>query len=276
MNRMEMEKFYEKEVWFIITENLRLLENEYENKKEEWKLKFIEEFQRVCVEIDRINMGTGKVPGYLIFHLLRTKIIDHLYDYSVQFYESNWYLREGTPVALYNVDFIYHFLEKSWKETLVASKKYIDLFTEADIQFIMLEEVDKFHAYVIKLLRYSILEAINTESYINIEKSNRFIIQTGEYFDICDYIYIEEKNKDFKKLKSWINKREDTDCYMFEDFKGIDLSHEIYSEINFSYADFRKSNLNGAQFISCNLVGTKFSEYNLQEASFKNCKYSNK
>jgi hypothetical protein len=271
MDRNVIEKFCEEEAYPRVEEKLIHLQEEFEFRKVEWKTQFVKAFEQICQNVIQIQQDTAKVPCYLVFHLMRTRIVKHRYEYMVQMYEEDWYLIEGISVGTLQVDFIFRYFEEVWKELLEVSRKYVRKISEADIQYIMQEQVERFHSYVVKLLRYSILEAIQSDLYSQIIKGERFLIQAGEYYELCDYIHMEYKERDYEKIKSWLQKMERTDTYTFEDFRGIDLSNMEFQEMDFRYVDFRDSNLEGIVFQSCNLEGAKFDGCNLADAIFTEC-----
>lgn len=56
------------------------------------------------------------------------------------------------------------------------------------------------------------------------------------------------------------------------DFRGADLSGEVFTQLDLHLRDFRRAILRNAQFIHCDLTGVNFADADLAEANFRGAK----
>lgn len=56
------------------------------------------------------------------------------------------------------------------------------------------------------------------------------------------------------------------------DFRGEDLSGEVFSKLDMHQRDFRRAVLRRAEFVDCDLTGANFSEADLSEANIRGAK----
>jgi len=264
----ELEKFYTNEVETRLSQIRKQIEKELEEKSTELKEQFLLEFRAICKRIDQYCVGENYEPFYLIFHLLRSRILEHNYQYEVKIYNQEWYLEEGIDVGNVNVEFIYHHYEKLWKQLMVERLRYVRKISEADIQFIMLEIIGEFHLYILSFLRENIMEAIHTEEYIALTKGNRFVIKTAEYLEIGDFIFVEDNNKDYVKIVEWLDEQKEGDEYTFEDFSGIAIKDRQYTNMDLRYVNFSDARFENVTFHNCKLEGARFVGCDLDTVKF--------
>ena len=264
----ELEKFYVNEVEPRLNQIRKQIEKELEERSTELKEQFLFELKKVCKSIEQYCADEDYKPHFLVFHLLRTRILEHNYQYEVKIYNEEWYLEEGIYVGEFNVEFIYYRYEKLWNELMSERLRYVRKISEADIQFIMLETLGEFHLYIIRILRENIMEVIHTEEYISLTKGNRFVIKTGEYLEIGDFVFVEEKYKDYAKLVEWLDEQKEGDEYTFEDFSGIALKDKQYANLDLRYVNFSDASFENVTFRNCKLEGARFDGCDMEEVKF--------
>ena len=259
-------RFHEKDVFPSLEEALNDLEQDFQKNLHQMKKQHLKTFKSVCQNIAEYqDSGQGKV-GFLIFHLLRTRILRHDYTYVAMTYDKDWYLNEGVPVGEADVSFIYKYYEELWKKLERESKKYIGQINGADIEGIMLKLLNPFHQYVTELMRCSLMDALETSEYKALDREKHFEIQTGEYFELCDLVYMEEQEKDDEERQSCLEQSQDQSC-CFHDFRYLDLRGQSYSGRDLRYGDFRNSNMKEIHLRNCLLIGARFKNSCLREAS---------
>ncbi|MDR2022926.1 MAG: pentapeptide repeat-containing protein [Hungatella sp.] len=106
-------------------------------------------------------------------------------------------------------------------------------------------------------MRLSLLDAIETEEYLTLDKEDRFELQAGEYYELCDLIHIEQKEKNLLKIKKELQQSQGQAC-CFQDYRELDLNNLSCRSTDLRYADFRNSRLNGTDLSTGLLIGTKF------------------
>ncbi|TCO68977.1 pentapeptide repeat protein [Marinisporobacter balticus] len=264
MTEKALEKFHENDVKPALDEALVHLEEDFQQNKDALKKLFLNSFKEICTNIKEVSTNREEVEktthsktGFIIYTLLRTRILQHKYVYKVIVYDKDWYLNEGLSVGELDVSFFYKHFEGLWQKLMKASKKYVLKISEIDVEHIMLDHLDDFHKYVVELMRYSLIDAVETEEYFAIEKEEILEIQSGEYYEPCDIIHMEHKEKNYKKIRKWLEEKE-RQSYCFQDFRGIDLKNLEYKNSDLRYTDFRDSQLDGLDLTTSLLIGTKF------------------
>lgn len=264
----ELEKFYKNEVEPRLNRIKKKIEKELDERNIDWKEQFLLGFKKVCESIEQCCSDEDYEPYYLVFHLLRTRILENNYQYEVRIYNQEWYLEEGIYVGEFNVEFIYHYYGELWNQLMSERLKYVRKINESDIQFIMLETIGEFHLYIIRFFREHIMAAIRTEEYISLTKGNRFVIKTGEYLEIGDFVFVEEKNKDYVKLVEWLDEQKEGDVYTFEDLSGIALKDKHYTNLDLRYVNFSNARFENVTFRKCKLEGARFYGCDMDEVEF--------
>jgi uncharacterized protein YjbI with pentapeptide repeats len=259
-----MEKFYEKDVAPVLKEILVELEEAFQEEKQELRKGFVESFKKACQEIQD-NLPDTEV-GFIMYNLLRTKVLQHEYTYSIIVYDEEWYMKEGIKIGEIDVSFAFKYFEKFWQALLSRFRKYVLQITIVDVEHCLLQYLEPFHQYVLELMRYSLLEIVETKEYKALNKAPMFRIEAGEFYEPCDTIHIEEKEKNSLKIQKWLEKNE-RKAYWFQDFTGLDFSKRHYTNIDLSYADLRESILQEIDLSVSVLMGTKFKKSNLAKAN---------
>lgn len=257
MEKSVWEKFAQNNVIPALEQVLDDLEQDFQKNKNEMKQIFVDSFRQACINIRKVQKEGQPKTGFLIFHLLRTRTLQHKYTYTIMTYDKDWYRKEGIPVGELDVSFAFKYYEAMWKKLSGEYKRYIMQIEEPDVEQIMLDHLPYFHKYVVEVMRFSLLEALETEEYQCLEKEERFEIQTGEYYELCDLIHIEQKEKNLLKIKKQILQGEGQAC-CFQDFREVDLSGLSCIRSDLRYADFRDSTLDDADLSISLLMGTKF------------------
>lgn len=266
MQQDVLERFYEQDVMPALAQTLEALEVDFQKTKQDLKQEFIRCFRSICSNTEQSRTLTSSKTGFLSFHLLRTRILHHDYTYPVISYDKEWYLNNGIRAGELDVSYYYKHYESLWIQLSRESNKYIQKFCEPDIETIMLNLLNPFHKYVVELMRFSLLEALDTEEYQALMKENRFEIQSGEYFEPGDLIHIEQKEKNRFEILNTILQTNDQSC-CFQDYRNVDLAHLISEAKDFRYTDFRDSNLLEINFTNSLLMGTKFKNCSMKHAN---------
>ncbi|SNS56516.1 Pentapeptide repeat-containing protein [Anaerovirgula multivorans] len=266
MAETALEKFNLKEVKPSLEQALKNLEEDFQQNKQQFKKTFIDSFKQICTNTKQIQQSTQPKTGFIIYHLLRTKILQHKYTYTAMAYDKDWYLKDGIPVGELDVTFIYKHYEDMRQQLMKVFRKYVLKISEPDVERIMLEQLDYFHKYVVEVIRHSLIEALETEEYMSIDKEDIFEIQAGEYYEPCDIIHMEEKEKNLLKIKNWLKQNQEQ-AYRFQDFRELDLSNLTYTNMDLFNTDFRNSLLNQTDIVNSLLIGTKFKNCTMKGAN---------
>lgn len=272
-----METYFEP----TLNETLNKLEYDFQTNFEKYKLEFIENFKEFCsiVKEEFLNLEIA----YISYNLMLTNILNHKYKYNIYVYDSNWYLgiQKDIKILEYDVTFIYKYFEEMWLKLLKERKSYIFKINDTDVNNLMIMIIDKFHYYVVSLMRNSIVELTETKEFINLNKYNEINIHTGKFYDEFDIVYIEKKGKNIIKIKKEINKSEK---YINRDLMNLEIINIDFNVYDLRGTDFRNSRiidvnleykmLTGAKFKNCEIINTSFKSSFLSEVNFENANLS--
>ena len=268
----------------ILKETLEKIEEDFQENIEKYKNEFILNFKSISKEIK--NKYVGKKIGYLTYNLMLTKIINKNYSYDIYIYDKDWYLNGDIKIGEYNVEYIYKYYEEMWDKLVKEGRGYIFKINKTDITNVMLNIINKFHNYIVSVMRNSIIELTETEEYKRLKKEEIFNIHTGKFYDIFDLIHTEKENKNIIKIKRWLSKKVDEE-YCNEDFRNLDLNKINLESCDLRGTDFRKSELkesdlsysilNGAKFKgsdlrNSNIISSFLSEVNFEDADLSGSK----
>ncbi|SFR57740.1 Pentapeptide repeat-containing protein [Anaeromicropila populeti] len=263
-----LEQFYEKEVRPRLGEYMQRAEQAFQENKEALREQFVIKFRKICCHIQTIQKGSQWKSGFMQFHLFRSRVLQHDYRYHVMLYGREWYEKDGIPVTDWDAGFFFQYFEALWKELQNEYRKYMGKLTEPDVEIMMLRLLDHFHTYVVELLRYSILDAIETEEYLGLDRGDFFQIRAGEFYEPGQLIHKEQEEKNIFKILRWLEK-EEKQAYCFEDFRGLDFSRVDLARRDLRYTDFRKCMLRETNFSLGVLLGAKFRDADLRRADLK-------
>lgn len=171
----------------------------YIANKEEIDSKLRQKFDflcKKCIEMQNSNLK-GEV-NYIYFSLLRTSILEGKGEFRIDFYDENWFLDKEECSDNIELDFLYNTLFEL--ESTLKSKKieYGRTITEMDVEYIILDEADKYHILCGEFLKDMVKEQfINLPSYKEMKKSSNLKILVGEFMDETEIIY-EENEKEIE------------------------------------------------------------------------------
>ena len=190
----EFKKKYVDDIWvneFIKNDEF------YRDNKEEIDFKLRQKFDFICkkcIDMQKKNLK-GEV-NYIYFSLLRTSILEGRGEFRIDFYDENWFLDKEESSVNIELDFLYSTLFEL--ESLLKNKKmeYGRTITEMDIEYIILDEADKYHILCAEFLKDMVKEQfINLPSYKEMKKSSNLKILVGEFMDETEIIYEENRKE---------------------------------------------------------------------------------
>lgn len=171
----------------------------YKSNKEEIDSKLRQKFELLCnkcIEMQNNNLK-GEV-SYIYFSSLRTSILEGKGEFRIDFYDENWFLDKEECSNNIELDFLYITLFEL--ESTLKSKKieYGRTITEMDVEYIILDEADKYHILCGEFLKDMVKEKfINLSSYKEMKRSSNLKILVGEFMDEAEIIY-EENEKEIE------------------------------------------------------------------------------
>ncbi|BAU27213.1 pentapeptide repeat protein [Aneurinibacillus soli] len=241
------------------------LEQYAQTHRDELVQDFLPSFQQLCRTIKQKQAAGEKGEiGYITYSMLRTEILEGRHRYLVEATDNRWFLDDHVCKAEYDASWAFRFLDEFERSLEQARKVYMDVITPADLETIKLQEALNYHQYVIRFIRYAMLQAITLPEYIEIEKAEEIEIRVGEYFDRSEIVYKEDtREKEASEIAEWLEEKE-PHVYSYEVFTQLDLSHGKYDGIDLRYANLMQSKLSHSALRTCILVGTNFESCQLE------------
>lgn len=268
MAKNYLDEFYVSDVEPLLQELIDELEAQFQSEHCLLKNKCIIMVQELFRSCQKLLESKKQSVSFVMFHLLRFRMLNHDYRYQVNVYPREWYLKEGITIGDLDVSFAYHHFDCLWNQLLVKSRRFMGKLNEVAVERIMLRVLEPFHAYVVELLRYSLMDLLETEEFKTFNrKDDLFYIRAGEFYEPGDVIYIENKEKDIFKIQRWLQQSE-KQAYCFSDFQGLDFAGQKLKNLDLRYVDFRNCKLENTDFSLSVLQGTKFRDANLRNSKF--------
>ncbi len=185
-----LEEFKMKYVDNIWVDNFIRIDEFYRNNKEDIDSELIKRFDSVCEEC--ISMQKDNLKGevnYIYFSLLRTSILEGKGEFRIDLYDENWFLDKQECSINIELDFLYSSLFE-FKSNLKSRKiEYGRTITDMDIEYIILDEADKYHILAVEFLKELVSKFIEIDSYKEMKKSSNIKIISGELMDSSEIIY---------------------------------------------------------------------------------------
>lgn len=232
---------------------------------------FIESFKRICVEIRRLQdqKRKGKIK-YIQFAVLRNRILSGDHRCRIDAYDGQWYGDAEECAAEYDAGWILTYLEEFASCISQKSRMYVGKISPADVASIVRTETVWYMAYMIKLARYAMKQAVRTAEFAAIDKEDELYVHVGEYKDRSELVYRHDARvKESRELQEMFSAGTRTE-YVYEVFSGLDFSGMYFKLLNFSFADFSESTLAGNLLWGCAFIGADFGGANLEGADLNN------
>ena len=230
--------------------------------------------QNVCMDIEMLFNKVAEQQeqkqkiAYITFHLMRKDILDGIYQYRLYVYDKSWYLKRGQEIGTLDSRFIYDYYDVFLKEVLLKSNAYRSIFSIPELEMFAMRQLKIFHYHFVEVLRYAMNDIIESEAYYKLKKEEHIEIQSGAYYERCEKLYQEDKQKDYGKWRRQFLEQQDKQ-FRFADLKGIVLKEIDAKDVNLEYADIRKSDLQSINLENSDLQGIRLQKANLQKANLQ-------
>lgn len=240
----------------------------FQDIKDEFRIHFVKEFTKACETY--IKAVPEIIPGYIMFHLLRTDLAQGIYRCPMVFYDRGWYFHKGVRAGELQLGGMLHLYGKLWDTLCQRAKRYVGKVTMPEVDWVMQEMVGFFYGYLKELVLYSIGEATETEIYLTMHKEEDLQIRTSEYMEPGEVVYQEQPQKDLDEIRKRLSDHQE-EIYLFEDYKGLELNDLSLLCHDFHYSDFRRSTLKNTNFSMSRLLGSRFRFCNMEGATLTGC-----
>ena len=185
-----LEEFKTKYVDNIWVDNFIRIDEFYRNNKEDIDSELIKRFDSVyekCIDMQKNNLK-GQVT-YIYFSLLRTSIIEGKGEFRIDLYDESWFLDKQECSINIKLDFLYSSLFELKLNLKSRKIEYGRTITDMDIEYIILDEADKYHILAVEFLKELVSKFIESDSYKEMKKSSNIKILAGELMDSSEIIY---------------------------------------------------------------------------------------
>ena len=266
-----MQKDFVKRANMMRTEYLLKTEALFLAERKGWFSDFGEHFKAVCARIRELQEASVlSAISYLEYTMLYVNFINRRYIAEVCVYGDENYLDEKQLVVdEYDVSFLFIYFDKLWDELLAMRKRYVGKVSARDVMSFMLEILPDFYSYLVSIARYAIVESVESESFIDIDRNETFKVNVGDYMASTEPVFVESKNKDAKSLSKRILRRiENENAY--DDYSELDFTGQSFKYTEFRYSHFRRSCLNRVSLEGSILNGASFYKSKMENCCMDN------
>ncbi|MBH0330408.1 hypothetical protein ABH14_11490 [Brevibacillus brevis] len=252
-----------------LAESVAALERYFQQNKDELVREFVESFRQMLQHIEFMQNNQELPPvGFIHFSLLRTTVLDGTHTFLIEAYTEQWYWEPVECYARYDAAWALQEASKLISLLDERRKMYMGIIQATDVEFMVLKEMELFGQFVTALARVAIPEAIQLPEYQQIRKADRLYIRVGEFKDISEVVYVEERIKrEEKESRSLLGQPKGTFC-THETFAHMDLPRSNVDALDLRYCDFSGSNFADSQFCACILFGTRWVSSKLPRTDF--------
>ncbi|MET3207293.1 UNVERIFIED_CONTAM: hypothetical protein ABIC26_000227 [Paenibacillus sp. PvR008] len=189
MNRLEaLEHFHKTYADDVLEQKLHAVESVYEQRKQELMLSFIQSFQRTCLQAKHIDAAKARI-GYMTYSMRRTYLVDRNYNYVIEAYDKSWFFDPQPCQAFYDAGWAFSFLGELEDELNQLRKPYMNKIIEPDVERFVLQAAEQFHAYIVKLAKDAIPQAIQLPEFQALNYEDDLEVRIGEYKGISEAVY---------------------------------------------------------------------------------------
>ncbi|MDR6723265.1 uncharacterized protein YjbI with pentapeptide repeats [Paenibacillus amylolyticus] len=262
-------------------------EQVYQQNRERLKEEFIRHFAKQCqLVLDMQNIGEHGAVGHFTYSLLRTQLLEGKALYLAEAADETWLFDPSPIEGAYDASWAFGYLDimlACWKEELERpGSSYTGSIAQPELERLLLREAEHGHAYVTHLIHQAMPEAVQCESFINLEKCPAIEVRVGEYLDVSESVYkTGAEPADEAEIRKWLAERTE-EVYGYAALEHLDLAGGDYSGMDFRFSAFRDVALGGSQFENSNLVNTVWEQCDLTDtrwngsqmygARFRNCR----
>ena len=193
-----LEEFKNKYVENRFTNEISKINEKIAKNEEIIKNQILLNFNKVCENAKTLqNENLKKKIKFIYISFLRTSLLENKGIWRIDLFDENWFLDKEECFINLDFSFLYESLFEHIKELQEKKKEYGRTITEMDIEKIKLQEGDKYHKFVIKILEDIVNELIECENFKEMKRHEELMIFAGEYKDEVELLYEnEEINKE--------------------------------------------------------------------------------
>ncbi|NQF15610.1 pentapeptide repeat-containing protein [Brevibacillus sp. HB1.3] len=270
MEREEaLQHFKEHEVPKRTIASLHALDAYYQVNKERLAKEFLRSFEEICRRVvDMQEQGTKGKLAHLTYSMLRTELLEGSSQYLLEATDSSWFFDPVECQTSYDASWAFRFLDRLSDEWNEAARAYAGHVRLPDIERIKLVEAEKFHQYVVHLIRYAMVQAVQLEVFQQVDKEPELEVRVGEYLDQSEIVYcLDTRHKDSGMIRAWLEEKQELE-YGYKVLAGLDLGQGQFDGLDLRYSDLSDSQLTKATLRESVLVGTRWHRAQLKAVDF--------
>jgi len=193
-----LEEFKDKYVENRFKNEISKINEKLQKNEKIIKTEILLNFNKVCKNAKNLqNENLKKKIKFIYISFLRTSLLENKGIWRIDLFDENWFLDKEECFINLDFSFLYESLFEHIKELQEKKKEYGRTITEMDIEKIKLQEGDKYHKFVIKILEDIVNELIECENFKEMKRHEELMIFAGEYKDEVELLYEnEEINKE--------------------------------------------------------------------------------
>ncbi|MED4572984.1 pentapeptide repeat-containing protein [Brevibacillus agri] len=253
-----------------LEERVAALESFFLENKERLVEDFVQSIRQIAIKIKTMQEhGAMSAIGFLHYSLLRTAVLDGSNYYLIEAYTDKWYWEAVECFGSYDAGWAFQGIPSLLQLLDEQRKKYIGVLDTPDVERLILKELDFFAQFVTALVRLSIPEVVKLPEYQQLNKAQRFQIRVGEFKDISEPVYVEDRlPREEQEARRLLEQTKGSFC-THETFANMRLRQLKANEMDLRYTDFSRSDLGNSEFRHCVLIGTRWGGSSLANADFR-------
>ena len=193
-----LEEFKDKYVENRFKNEISKINEKLQKNEKIIKTEILLNFNKVCKNAKNLqNENLKKKIKFIYISFLRTSLLENKGIWRIDLFDENCFLDKEECSINLDFSFLYENLFNFIEELQEKKKEYGRTITEMDIEKIKLQEGDKYHKFVIKILEDTIKDLIECENFKEMNRHEELMIFAGEYKDEVELLYEnEEINKE--------------------------------------------------------------------------------
>ncbi|WP_166241093.1 pentapeptide repeat-containing protein [Paenibacillus turpanensis] len=270
MKENAVEQFRKTELAQRTAKALLDLEAYYQSRKGSLVYGVVEAVERISrMTREKQQAGEKEPIANLTFSLLRTELLEERDVYLLEASDSRWFLDRTALRTEYDASWAFRFWHRLKEELRADLREYRGAVTEVDLERLMMKEVDKFHKYVVQLVRRAMGIAWRQPEFAALVQDETLEVRVGEYLDMSELVWKEDRRpRKPKQVKEWLEEKE-AGAYNYEVFHGLDLSGIDGSGLDLNYVRFEGCTLRGARFAPSFMISTRWGRCDLSQADLR-------
>jgi len=151
---------------------------------------FLHTIDKVCKKaIDLQKERLKDEIAFVHISLIRSDAIFGNFNYRIDAFNEKWYGDKVECCTYWDANFMFRFFQDAIEKVYFHFKDYPRILHPYDLQTLKMMEIVKYHIFAVEVILAMIKQAIELESFKNMQKNDEFKIIAGEYMGAAKTIY---------------------------------------------------------------------------------------